>query len=252
MASLQSAYLWRTTSYIRSRLYSSFSTLYHRHSCLASCSIQSSPSFSTLSRNVAASDDRHLLIQKSKDKLHKLLNSPTCYQSITDKEDRSDIPQKLIHCESIDRYLGRYRGAVILKTLYDLVVYYHLFSQLKPKTIIELGTFTGAFALWYADAISSLGLDTQIYMVDIDPTLVSEETKQKLPDNVKLIKGDINKIADLFPPAMLQSLPHPWLVIEDGHNFFETVITYFNNNYMTTGDHLVVLSETNSTVPEYS
>ena len=42
-----------------------------------------------------------------------------------------------------------------------------------------------------------------IYTVDIDPTLVSEETKQKLPDNIKLIEGDYNNIANLFPPAML-------------------------------------------------
>ena len=49
-------------------------------------------------------------------------------------------------------------------------------------------------------------------MVDIDPTLVSEETKQKLQDNVKLIEGDFNKIAYLFPPALLQSFHIPgWL-----------------------------------------
>ena len=89
------------------------------------------------------------------------------------------------------------------------------------------------------DSLSSLGLDTQIYTVDIDPALVSEETKQKMPDSVKLIEGDYNKIAEVFPPTMLQSLPHPWLVIEDGHNFFETVMAYLND-YMITGDYLVV------------
>ena len=233
MASLRSTcYLWRARSSIR---YNCFAVSYYP----SVCPNQGSLSFSTLSGNAAASDDRHLLVQKSREKLHQLLNSPTRYQSIDDREDRSDVPQKLIHCESVGRYLGRYRGAVILKTTYDLVVYYQLFSHLKPKTIIELGTFTGASALWYADSLSSLGLDTQIYTVDIDPVLVSEETKQKMPDNVKLIEGDYNKIAEIFPPTMLQSLPHPWLVIEDGHNFFETVMAYLND-YMITGDYLVV------------
>lgn len=103
-----------------------------------------------------------------------------------------------------------------------------------------MGTFTGVSALWYVDSISSLGLqlDAQIYTVDIDPTLVSEETKQKLPDNVTLIEGDYNKIAESFPPAKLQSFPYPWLVIEDGHKFFETVITYLND-YMITDDYLI-------------
>lgn len=118
-------------------------------------------SFSTLLGNTnaaASSDDRQLLIRRSKEKLHKLLNSPTRFQSIDDREDRSDVPRKLIHCEAVGRYLGRYRGSVILKTTYDMVIYYQLFSHLKPRTILELGTFTGASALWFADSIRSLGL----------------------------------------------------------------------------------------------
>ena len=186
-----------------------------------------STSFSTLSGSGTVSDDRCLLVRKSREKLQQLLKSPTRYQSIDDREDRSDVPQNLIQCESVGRYLGRYRGVVILKTTYDLVVYYQLLSYLKPNTIIELGTFTGASALWCADSITSLGLDTHIYTVDIDPTLVSEETKQKMPDNITLIEGDFNKIAEVFPPSMLQSFPHPWLVIDDGHYNFETVMAYF-------------------------
>lgn len=205
-------------------------------------SCPSSPRFSlsTLSGNTAAaSDDRHLLVQKSKEKLQGLLNSPTRYQFIEEREDRSDVPQKLIHCETIGRYLGRYRGSVILKTTYDMVVYYQLFSDLKPKTILEMGTFTGASALWFADSIKSLGLDTQIYTVDYDPTLVSESMKRKIPDNVKLIEGDLNKIAEVFPPEMLKSLPHPWLVIEDSHNVFSTITSYLND-FIAVGDYLII------------
>ena len=199
----------------------------------------SSFKFSTACGNPDRSVDRRLLIQKSQEKLHKLLNSPTRYQSIDEREDRSDISQKLIQCECVGRYLGRYRGSVILKTTFDFVVYYQLFSDLKPKTILEIGTFSGASALWYADSLRSLGLDTHIYTVDIDPTLVSDKMRQQMPDNVTLIEGDYNKINEILPPAKLQSLPHPWLVIEDGHNFFETVMAYLND-YMTIGDYLVV------------
>ena len=207
-------------------------------------SYPSSPclSFSTFSGNAAAtaaSDDRHLLIQKSKEKLQELLNSPTRYQFIEEREDRSDVPQKLIHCETVGRFLGTYRGSGILKTTYDMVVYYQLFSDLKPKTILEMGTFTGASALWFADSIKSLGLDTQIYTVDYDPTLVSESMKKKIPDNVKLIEGDCNKIAEVFPPEMLKSLPHPWLVIEDGNIFFSSVVAHLND-FMEVGDYLVI------------
>ena len=214
-------------------------------------SYPSSPrfSFSTCSGNAAAaaSDDRHLLIQKSKEKLQELLNSPTRYQFIEEREDRSDVPQKLIHCETVGRFLGRYRGSVILKTTYDMVVYYQLFSDLKPKTIIEMGTFTGASALWFADSIKSLGLDTQIYTVDYDPTLVSESMKKKIPDNVKLIEGDLNKIAEVLPPEMLKSLPHPWLVIEDSHNFLSTITAYLND-FMAVGDYLIV-EDTDPRIP---
>ena len=204
--------------------------------------------FSTTSARTT-SDDRQLLIQKSEEKLHQLLNSPTRYQSLDAREDRSDIPKKLIHCERIGKFLGRYRGSVILKTTYDLVVYYQLFSHLKPKTIIEMGTFTGASALWFGDSLRSLGLDTHIYTVDIDPTLVSDDTRKKMPDNVTLIEGDCNKIDEIFPSDMLRSLPHPWIVIEDGHNFFEKVMAYLNS-FMKVGDYLIV-EDTNPRIPAH-
>lgn len=95
MVSLRSTcYLWRARSSIR---YKCFAVSYYP----SVCPNQGSLSFSTLSGNAAASDDRHLLVQKSREKLHQLLNSPTRYQSIDDREDRSDVPQKLIHCESV-------------------------------------------------------------------------------------------------------------------------------------------------------
>ena len=102
-----------------------------------------------------------------------------------------------------------------------------------------MGTFTGASALWYADSLSSLGLDTQIYTVDdIDPALVSEETKQKMPDNVKLIEGDYNKIADIstdyaavFTTPLVGDRGWPQL-LRDCHGIL--------NDYMIIGDYLVV------------
>ena len=222
MASL-CAHLWRTTNC--SSFYRPF--------------ISSFKLSSSVCGNHTNSDDRHLLVQKCKEKLQTLLNSPTRYQRIDDREDRSDTPKKLIQCEIVGRYLGRYRGSVILKSANDLIVYYQMFSHIRPKTILEMGTFSGASALWCADSVKSLGLtDTQIYTVDIDPTLVSERMRQMMPDNVTLLEGDFSKMNEIFSPAMLQSLPHPWVVIEDAHNFMETVMEYLND-YMVVGDYLV-------------
>ena len=179
-------------------------------------------------------------IQEGNTKLQQLLTSPTRYQKITEREDRSDIPIS-VYNDSIclGKYITLYRDAVIIKNPQELSVYHQFFYHVRPSTVIELGTFSGASAVWYADTATILGLDCHVYSLDIDHTLIHDTIKKTKPDNVTFILGDCNKIEEAFPSSMLQTLPHPWLVIEDAHHNSINVLKYINS-FMKAGDYIVV------------
>jgi len=180
------------------------------------------------------------VIQKGNKKIQQLLTSPTRFQPITEREDRSDIPIS-VYYDSIclGRFITLYREAMIIKNPQELSLYHQLFYHVRPRTVLELGTFSGASAVWFFDTASKLGIDCHVYSLDVDHTLIHENIKKTKPDNVTFVLGDCNKVEEAFPPSMLQTLPHPWLVIDDAHHNSINVLNYFNT-FMKAGDYIVV------------
>ena len=162
------------------------------------------------------------------------LVSPTRFQSIDEREDRTDITYY-----SVGKYISKYRGAFLLKNPNDLCVYYQLFTHVRPRIVFELGTYSGASAMWYDDTAKTLDLDCHVYSVDNEPALLDEGLKRRKPDTVDFITGDNTKIEDVFPPAMLEPLPHPWLIVEDSHNNTVAIVEHLHQ-FMEVGDYLVV------------
>ena len=72
----------------------------------------------------------------------------------------------------------------------------------------------------------------------IEPTLLDEGLKRRKPDTVDFITGDNTEIENIFPPAMLEPLPHPWLIVEDSHN--TVAIVEYLHQFMKVGDYMVV------------
>jgi cephalosporin hydroxylase len=60
----------------------------------------------------------------------------------------------------------RWRGIPCFKTVQDLAIYQMLVGELRPRTIIELGSGMGGSALFLADLCASVGLTTQVISVD--------------------------------------------------------------------------------------
>jgi len=186
-------------------------------------------------------DDYYLLIREAGEKLSKALTSPTRFQSIEERKDHSDIPESFAYYESLGKYITKYRGAFMFKNCFELSIYYQLFSHLKPKVVIELGTFTGASAMWYADTAKSLNVDCCIYSLDDQHVTLSDEIKQNKPDTVNFIEGS----ADNLTSSMLQQLPHPWLVVNSSH---KDIITEHLSQFMESGDYLVI-EDTKPNIP---
>src|SRR5215470_5438993 len=114
----------------------------------------------------------------------------------------------------------RWRGIPCFKTVYDLAIYAMLIDELRPATIIELGSGAGGSALLFADLCMSLGLSTHIISVD-------QETVQEFSDpRIAFIQSDCASWLEATARSNTE-LARPCLLVEDFHGelsgFFEHI-----------------------------
>lgn len=128
--------------------------------------------------------------------------------------------------------LMRWRGQPLMKNAFDFAMYPALLAELQPKTVFEVGSGLGASAAWFADTLTSCGVEGRVYSVD----RVKAKASHPL---VTYFQGDCADPATLFEPSLLQSQPHPWLVVEDAHYNVAAVLSYLHG-FLRSGDYLVV------------
>ncbi len=148
----------------------------------------------------------------------------------------SAIPYDLLMAIQRGTMDYRYRHRPMLKNPFDLALYPLLLAQLRPRTIIEIGSFRGGSALWFADTARNLGLKAHIHSVDVAPV-----TDLVDPD-ISFYKGSGRALAETFSDAMLGQLPRPWLVIEDADHQYQTTIAAlrFFDRWLVAGDYVVI------------
>ena len=130
----------------------------------------------------------------------------------------------------------RYKGRLFCKNPFDIANYMRVLEALRPRTIIEIGTAEGGSALWFRDQGAALGIDTQIYSFDIDPPTNLKE------HSIFIGQVDACQIERSLPASTFESLPHPWLIIEDSAHTYEctlSVLLYFNR-LVSPGDYIVI------------
>jgi predicted O-methyltransferase YrrM len=130
------------------------------------------------------------LRKKQSLKRNELLSGPRRFQRISERQDRTDVPAQTRINTSVGKHLATYRDLYVSKTPIDYVLYHQLFQIVKPKTVIELGTLSGGMAIWMADTLHLLGVKSNVYSMDIDPTNRSELVDKLKPENVTFLTGD--------------------------------------------------------------
>ena len=178
-----------------------------------------------------------------------LLNSPTRFQAISEREDRSDIPLEASRAHMMGKYFIHHRGCMVMKTADDQAILKELLSHVRPATVIELGTFTGGTAVWMADMLKLEEIECTIHSMDINPAIIEKRVTKIKPDNVKFLQGNSHKISDTFSNDYLTPLPHPWIVIEDAHENTLGVLEHFVK-YIKEGDYFVV-EDTHPLLPSH-
>ena len=125
-----------------------------------------------------------------------------------------------------------WKGSPLFKSVFDFAILPMLLWEIKPGTVFEIGSGTGASARWIADLLRTFGLDSQVYSADIHPAGAPHP-------GVHFLAGDTREPATLFGADLLRSAPHPFLVIEDAHANARNVFLYLDD-FLVKGDYLFV------------
>jgi len=125
-----------------------------------------------------------------------------------------------------------WKGKPLFKTAYDFAILPMLIWELKPATVFELGSGTGASACWMADVLEGFKLDTWVHSADLNPVDMRHP-------KVRFVAGDCMSPETLFGAELLSSAPHPFLIVEDAHKNVREVLLYLDR-FLTKGDYLIV------------
>lgn len=157
---------------------------------------------------------------------------------LASRELRCDLSRDAIRVISEGKHFQSYRGVAMAKDPFDIVLYEMLFYEVQPRTVIELGAYTGASAMWMADTLRNFEFDAQVIAVDIDLKLVDEQARKH--PGTRFLQGDLNAIEKVMPVELLKDLPHPWILIDDAHVNIDGLYTYFHQHGLQEGDYFVV------------
>jgi cephalosporin hydroxylase len=147
----------------------------------------------------------------------------------------ADLPEGRLleywHARLAQHTQDSYAGVPLSKFPEDLRVYEHLVWMQRPDTVIELGTYQGASALWFRDRMRTLRdygrieRAPKVISVDVDHSAARPALAEADPsyaDEITLVEADItdpglpDRIEGLVPRAA------NCLVIEDSAHVFET------------------------------
>ncbi len=130
----------------------------------------------------------------------------------------------------------RYRDRALYKNPFDLALYLRLIGQLRPRSVLEIGTAEGGSALWFADMMTALGIDGRVLTIDRKACGTLEDPR------ITVLVGEGTDLGSALPGSLLATLPRPWLVVEDSAHTYEVslAVLLFFDRYLHPGDYIVI------------
>jgi cephalosporin hydroxylase len=156
---------------------------------------------------------------------------PRCFDP-----DRSAIPRQLLLKIQAAQFKFSFAGVTFLKNPFDLALYTLLLSNLRPRTIIEIGSYSGGSGLWFSAQARGLELDANVYSYDINPPNGLDS------ENLKFYYGDVQQLYNSNLPEILANCARPLLVVEDGPHTYDGSLAALNffDRYLKPGDYIVI------------
>jgi cephalosporin hydroxylase len=87
------------------------------------------------------------------------------------------------------------------------------------------------------DILNLFGIKGRVISIDLRPP-----APPYAPSNVAFLRGDANDIGVTLTPTLLQTLPHPWLVIEDSSHQYQATLAIlrFFDSLLQRGEYIVI------------
>lgn len=129
-----------------------------------------------------------------------------------------------------------WKGVRCVKNPFDLALYLRLLWQVKPGTLIEIGSYSGGSAAWFADMTGAMGLRTKIISIDIEPP-----TGVAFP-RVEFRYGSASALHETLSDAEMATLSRPLLVVEDSSHLYEDslAVLRFFDAWLVPGEYICV------------
>jgi cephalosporin hydroxylase len=169
-----------------------------------------------------------------------MLDYPPRFAAAEERVNRRDYLRRHVPVEAYACGQGvaeplYWRGRRLLKSVWDLAIYGQLLQEVRPRTLVELGSGSGASAAWFADQAAGLGLELTIYSLDAQPP----DPFPQRPD-VCFVRCDLTGDRAALTGALRRRVPGaPLLVVEDAHVAVAEVLGCLDAQ-VEPGDYLVV------------
>lgn len=148
----------------------------------------------------------------------------------------SDIDYELLMKIQRGTMAHHYRGVPLQKNPFDLAIYPLLLDRTRPRTLIEIGSYQGGSAIWFADQASLLGLDLRVISIDLEvPATVARPS-------IDFLRGDARKLETVLPSPVMNALQRPLMVVEDSSHLAGTTaaVLEFFDTWLRSGEYIVI------------
>ncbi len=131
---------------------------------------------------------------------------------------------------------SQWRGLRLLKDPPTQAAYHDLLWELRPRTIIELGVYSGGSLVWFRDLTRLMEVDCQV--IGLDRNLGRCQIPAAEMSNITLHEADCANLATLEP--LRAAIQHPLIVIDDAHCNTFNVMKWSVDHLLAEGDYFII------------
>jgi len=173
-------------------------------------------------------------------------NRPDRFQKMSDRTEHTDQTRTLSERLTEATDFLCWRGSALLKIHCEMTLYTVMIQELRPRTIIETGCFSGASPFWLSDLCTMLLGEGYCKVISTDITLENVKPEVRANPNIEFIEASNATLIEKMTPEKFAALPRPLVFIEDAHYEFAELLESLHE-VLQPGDYLFV-EDTHKTI----